>query len=130
MATGRYWFISEKANGAALDAAARFAEFMTATDAQQQWLAKLKRLPSDKEAAKSDQITADPILAGAMTQLRVARGVPPSLDMACAWSGISAHLSEVMTGARTPENAAAAMQADADTCVDDMGGDPTPTPAN
>jgi arabinogalactan oligomer / maltooligosaccharide transport system substrate-binding protein len=128
MATGRYWFISEKANGAALDAAARFTEFMTASDAQRQWLAKMKRLPSDKEAAKSDQITADPILFGAMAQLRVARGVPPALDMACAWSGINAHLPEVISGARTPENAAEAMQADADACIDDMGGDPTPTP--
>ena len=129
MATGRYWFISEKASGAALDAAARFAEFMTATDAQRQWLTKTKRLPSDKEAGKSDLITADPILSGAMAQLRVARGVPPALDMACAWSGIGAHFSEVMTGARTPENAAAAMQADAEACIEDMGGvEPTPTP--
>ena len=31
-----------------------------------------------------------------------------------------------MTGARTPENAAAAMQTDPDTCVDDMGGDRRP----
>jgi len=128
MATGRYWFISEKADGAALDAAARFTEFMTATDAQQQWLAKLKRLPSDKAVAQSEPITADPILSGAVAQLRVARGVPPALDMACVWSGINAHLSEVMTGARTPENAAAAMQADADVCIEDMGGDPTPAP--
>jgi maltose-binding protein MalE len=131
MATGRYWFISEKADGAALDAAARFIEFMTAADAQGQWLAKMKRLPSAKEAAQSELITADPILSAAMAQLRVARGVPPALDMACVWSGINAHLSEVMTGARMPENAAAAMQADADACIEDMGGAaPTPTPGN
>ena len=52
MATGRYWFISEQANGAALDAAARFIEFMTVNDAQRQWLSKTKRLPSDKEAGE------------------------------------------------------------------------------
>ena len=131
MATGRYWFISEQAEGAELDAAARFVEFMTSTDAQRQWLVKMKRLPSDKEAAQSDLITADPNLTGAMTQLRVARGVPPALDMACAWLGIDAHLSEVLTGARTPENAAAAMQADAEACIEEMGGvEPTPTPGN
>ena len=131
MATGRYWFISDKANGAALDAAARFVEFMTATDAQGQWLAKMKRLPSNREAGQSELIANDPILAGAMTQLRVARGVPPALDMACVWSGIDAHLSEVMAGARTPENAAAAMQADAETCIEDMGGGPpAATPEN
>ena len=129
MATGRYWFISEKTDGAALDAAARFVEFMTSPTAQRQWLAKMKRLPSDKEAAQSDLITADPTLTGAMSQLRIACGVPPALDMACAWRGIDAHLSEVLAGARTPENAAAAMQADAEACIEDMGGvQPTPTP--
>ncbi len=131
MATGRYWFISEKAEGAALDAAARFIEFMTSANAQGQWLAKTKRLPSFKAVAGSDLITEDPILTGAMTQLRVARGVPPALDMACVWSGIDAHLVEVMAGARTPENAAAAMQADAEACIEDMGGGPpSPTPEN
>ena len=133
MATGRYWLISEQAEGAALDAAARFVEFMTSADAQGQWLAKMKRLPSAKEAAQSELVADDPILAGAMTQLRVARGVPPALDMACVWSGIDAHLSEVMTGAWTPENGAAAMQADAEACIEEMGGGPPapmPTPEN
>jgi arabinogalactan oligomer/maltooligosaccharide transport system substrate-binding protein len=131
MATGRYWLISDEAEGAALDAAARFVEFMTSADAQGQWLAKMKRLPSAKEAAQSALIADDPILAGAMTQLRVARGVPPALDMACVWSGIDAHLSEVMAGARTPENGAAAMQADAEACIEETGGgEPTPTPEN
>jgi arabinogalactan oligomer/maltooligosaccharide transport system substrate-binding protein len=130
MATGSYWFMSDQAEGAALDAAARFIEFVTSADAQGQWMAKMKRLPSAKETAQSDLITDDPILAGALAQLRVARGVPPALDMACAWSGINAHLSEVMAGSRTPENAAAAMQADAEACIEEMGGGsapPTPT---
>ena len=73
MATGRYWLISDKAEGAALDAAARFVEFMTSADAQGQWLAKMKRLPSDKAAAQSELITDDPILAAAMMQLHVTR---------------------------------------------------------
>ena len=34
MATGRYWLISDKSEGAALDAAARFAEFMTSADSK------------------------------------------------------------------------------------------------
>ena len=62
MATGRYWLISDKAEGAALDAAARFVEFMTSADAQGQWLAKMKRLPSNKEAAteRADRRRSDP----------------------------------------------------------------------
>jgi len=128
MATGRYWFISQKADGARLDAAARFVEFMTSTEAQQQWLEKMHRLPSDKEAARSELITKDPILSGAMAQLRVARGVPPALEMACAWQGIDKYLPRVMADSITPEDAAPAMQTIADACVDDMTISPTPTP--
>ena len=128
MATGRYWFISSKAGGARLDAAARFIEFMTSTDAQRQWLEKMRRLPSDKDAAQSELIKVDPVLSGAMAQLRVARGVPPALEMACAWQGIDRYLPEVMAGTLGPEDAASAMQAEAEGCVEDMTIEPTPTP--
>ena len=57
-----------------------------------------------------------------MAQLKAARGVPPTLDMACAWRGIDAYLGEALSGARTPDNATAAMQADAEACIEEMGG--------
>jgi arabinogalactan oligomer/maltooligosaccharide transport system substrate-binding protein len=129
MATGRYWFVSNKADGVRLDAAARFVEFMTSPDTQRQWLEKMRRLPSDKNTSRSDVITKDPILSGAVGQLRVARGVPPALEMACAWQGIDRYLPEVMAGTLDPEDAAPAMQAEAEACVEDMGGNVTPTPS-
>lgn len=128
MATGRYWFISKKADASKLDAAARFIEFMISTDAQQQWLTKLHRLPSDKEALQSQVIKNDPVLSGAAAQLRVARGVPPALEMACAWQGIDRYLPEVMAGTLSPEDAAPAMQAEAEACIEEMGGYATPSP--
>ena len=112
MATGRYWFISNQVDSARLDAAARFIEFMTSTDAQGQWLAKMGRLPSNKATAQDALIKKDPILSGAVAQLRVARGVPPALRMACAWQGIDRYLPEVMAGTLAPEDAAPAMQAE------------------
>ncbi len=128
MATGRYWFISNRVDDAKLDAAARFIELMTSPDTQQQWLEKMRRLPSAKDASRSDVITKDPILSGAVAQLRVARGVPPALEMACAWQGIDRYLPEVMAGTLNPEDAAPAMQAEAEACVEEMGGEVTPTP--
>ncbi len=128
MATGRYWFIARNVTGAELDAAARFVEFMTSAEAQSRWLADLGRLPSHKEVATSEQVKADPLLAGIVAQLRLARGVPPALEMACAWQGIDAYLPAVMAGQLSPDDAPPQMQAEADACVEDMGGYLTPTP--
>lgn len=128
MATGRYWFIARNAVGAELDAAARFVEFMTSAEAQLRWLADLGRLPSHKEVAASEAVKADPILAGIVAQLRLARGVPPALEMACAWQGIDAYLPAVVAGQLSPDDAPPQMQAEADACVEDMGGYLTPTP--
>lgn len=128
MATGRYWFIARNVVGAELDAAARFVEFMTSAEAQSRWLTDLGRLPSHKEVVASEHVKADPLLAGIVAQLRLARGVPPALEMACAWQGIDAYLPAVMAGQLSPDNAPPQMQAEADACVEDMGGYLTPTP--
>lgn len=143
MATGRYWFISKDATGIELDAAARFVEFMTSVEVQQRWFVDLQRLPSLKQpeqvlgtfysaASESSQvagqINSGPILAGIIAQLRVARGVPPALEMVCVWQGIGAYLPVVMAGQLSPDDAAPQMQAKAEACVEDMGGYLTPTP--
>lgn len=128
MATGRYWFIAKGLTGAELDAAARFVEFMISAEAQQRWLADLGRLPSLKDAGIAGQLAADPLLAGSVAQLRVARGVPPALEMACAWQGLGAYLPAVMAGQLSPDDAPPQMQAEADACVEEMGGYLTPTP--
>ncbi len=128
MATGRYWFIAKQLTGAELDAAARFVEFMTSAETQRRWLTDLGRLPSLKEAGITEQMAADPLLAGSSAQLRVARGVPPALEMACAWQGIGAYLPAVMAGQLSPDDAPPLMQTEANACVEDMGGYLTPTP--
>ncbi len=160
LATGRYWFISEASTGPELDAAARFIEFMTSAEAQQRWLADLRRLPSVKQpellwdavsartdgepqaadAAPDEQTIAasnadsnadsivDSLMAGILAELRVARGVPPTLEMACVWQGIGAYLPAVMAGQLSPDDAPPQMQAQAEACVTDMGGYLTPTP--
>lgn len=129
MATGRYWFIAKHVEGAKLDAAKKFAEFMTAAPAQQDWLAKMQRLPSNKQVLGSRLITDDPLLQAAADQLRVARGVPPALEMTCAWRGMDAYFGKVMSNEVNPDDAPALMQAEADPCVADMTLE-TPTPTN
>ncbi len=128
MATGRYWFIADGVDGARLDAAARFVEFMTSAQTQDQWLTKMRRMPSSKETLASPAVLSDPVLAPMAEQLRLTRGVPPALEMPCAWRGMGAYFAKVMAGEITADDAAPAMQEVADACVADMNGDEvTPT---
>ena len=130
MATGRYWFIANGVDGQRLDAAIRFLEFMTSAQAQEQWLSKMRRLPSSKDTLASAAVLADPVLAPTAEQLRLTRGVPPALEMACAWRGMDAYFAKVMSGEISADDAAPAMQEIAGACIADMNGDEvTPTPA-
>ncbi len=128
MATGRYWFIADGVDGAKLDAAARFVEFMTSAQTQEQWLTKMERLPSSKEVLASPAVLSDPVLAPIADQLRLTRGVPPALEMTCAWRGMEAYFARVMAGEVTADEAAPAMQEVSDACVAEMAGDEA-TPA-
>ena len=49
MAAARNWFISAQSTGAQREAALRFATFMSSAHAQEAWLARMARLPSDRE---------------------------------------------------------------------------------
>jgi arabinogalactan oligomer/maltooligosaccharide transport system substrate-binding protein len=128
MATGRYWFIARHVEGAKLEAAKKFVEYMTSAPSQQDWLAKMQRLPSNEQVLGSKLITEDPNMQAVADQLRVARGVPPALEMACAWRGLDAYFGKVMSNEVNPDDAPALMQVEADACVADMAPE-TPTPA-
>lgn len=130
MATGQYWFVQKDVAGDKLAAAGQFIQYMTSAASQQEWLTKMRRLPSNKQVLGSKAITSDPILPGVVEQLRVARGVPPVLEMTCAWRGLDAYFSKVMSDQVSPDEAPAMMQAEADACVADMAIEtPTPTGA-
>ncbi len=114
---GKYWFISRTAEGPRLDAAKLFVEFMTSAQAQGQWLARLRRLPSNQSIAAGDLITKDPLLKASMDQLSKGRGMPAASEMRCAWSGMGLHLAPFLAGKLTPADAAKAMQIEAERCV-------------
>lgn len=128
MGTGRYWFVQEDTAGDKLSAAAKFIAFMTSPATQQRWLTKMRRLPSSKQALTSTAITNDPLLPAVVEQMQIARGVPPVLEMTCAWRGMDAYFGKVMNDEISPDEAPSKMQAEADTCASDMALDATPTP--
>jgi len=117
---GKYWFISKVAQGPTLDAAVKFVEFMTSSGAQETWTSRAGRLPSNKEAARSEVITQDPIKSGSVDQLSKGRGLQSVPEMYCAWGAMRAPLASVMDGTMTPTAASQAMQDEAERCIADM----------
>jgi maltose-binding protein MalE len=117
---GKYWFISRDATGAHLDATVKFVEFMTSAQAQEAWASKSGRLPSSREAARSEVITQDPIKSASVDQLSKGRGLQSVPEMYCAWDAMRAPLADVMDGKMTPDAASQAMQEEAERCIADL----------
>jgi arabinogalactan oligomer/maltooligosaccharide transport system substrate-binding protein len=119
LASGKHWFIgrSSEASPAKRVAVKAFVEWMTAAQAQNRWLEKARRLPSDAAAAASPVITTDPIRAGEMAQLRQSRGLPAAPEMRCVWRAMRPGLEAVMAGATSPQAASHDMQAVATACI-------------
>jgi maltose-binding protein MalE len=123
---GKDWYISKEAQGHELDAAVKFVEFMTSARAQETWASKAGRLPSSKEAARSEVITQDPIKVGSVDQLSKGRGLQSVPEMYCAWSAMRTPLASVMDGTMNPTRASEAMQDEAERCIEDMNAGETP----
>jgi len=87
---------------------------------QLKWLNEKKRLPSVQKLFDDPSIKSDPILAGSATDLLNGTGMPAATEMRCNWDAMRPNLEQVMAGNMTPEDAAAAMQVAAETCVKDL----------
>jgi arabinogalactan oligomer/maltooligosaccharide transport system substrate-binding protein len=120
MAAGKHWFINSQSTGVQREAAIRFADFMTSAPVQEAWLTRMGRLPSNRETLELARNGADPLVAGAAGQLLHTRGLPPTQAMPCIWRAMAPALGQLMVGSSSPEEAAAAMQADAERCVEEL----------
>jgi arabinogalactan oligomer/maltooligosaccharide transport system substrate-binding protein len=123
---GKYWYISKEAQGHELDAAVKFVEFMTSAEVQETWASKAGRLPSSKEAARSEVITQDPITSGSVDQLSKGRGLQSVPEMYCAWGAMRAPLAGVMDGTMNPTMASQAMQDEAERCIEELNAEEAP----
>jgi len=99
---------------------------MTSAQAQEAWASKAGRLPSSREAAKSEVITQDPIRSASVDQLSKGRGLQSVPEMYCAWGAMRAALAEVMDGKTTPDAASQVMQEEAERCIADMDAEEAP----
>jgi len=101
-------------------AALKLAQCFISDPVQLRWLKEQKRLPSVQKLFDDPSIKSDPILAGSAADLLNGTGMPAATEMRCNWDAMKPNLSEVLAGNMTPEDAAAAMQTAAETCVKDL----------
>jgi arabinogalactan oligomer/maltooligosaccharide transport system substrate-binding protein len=94
-----------------------FIEYATNEENQLDMVTTLTRLPALKVALANDMITSDPILAGSAEQMTVGTPMPTVLEMRCNWDAMKPEMQAVLADQESAEDAAAAMQSAADTCI-------------
>ena len=91
--------------------------FVTSANNQALMIAKLNRLPALKAALNDPLIANDPILKGSADQMVEGTPMPTVTEMRCNWDAMKPEMQAVLADTKTPEDAAAAMQAAAETCI-------------
>jgi arabinogalactan oligomer/maltooligosaccharide transport system substrate-binding protein len=115
--SGKYFMFRIGLEGAELQAALDFATFVTSEVVQLEWANQFRRLPGLKAALDEPIISEDPILSGSADQMVVGTPMPTVVEMRCNWDAMKPEMIAVLTGVKTPEDAAAAMQPAAEACI-------------
>jgi arabinogalactan oligomer/maltooligosaccharide transport system substrate-binding protein len=115
--SGVYFMLPDGLEGAKLEAAKGFINFVTNDANQVKMIAELNRLPALKAALNDPLITDDPILKGSADQMVVGTPMPTVSEMRCNWDAMKPEMQAVLADTETPADAAPAMQSAAETCV-------------
>jgi arabinogalactan oligomer/maltooligosaccharide transport system substrate-binding protein len=107
----------EEASEAKMDAVRGFINFVTNPTNQALMVAKLNRLPALEVALDDPLIANDPILKGSADQMKVGTPMPTVSEMRCNWDAMKPEMGAVLADTKSPEDAAAGMQAAAENCV-------------
>ncbi len=94
-----------------------FARFLVQPDVQLRIASDLQRLPALHTSLVSPAINGDAVLVAAAAQAEEALGLPPTLALRCALSGINVQLPAFLKEQIDQQQAAAAMQQFAETCM-------------
>ncbi len=116
--SGVYFMLAKEVTGDKLEAAKEFINFVTTKEKQLEQVTLLKRLPALKEALDDPLITGDPLLKGSADQMVVGTPMPTVLEMRCNWDAMKPEMQAVLADTRSAEDAAAAMQAAAEACIE------------
>ncbi len=116
--SGTYIMFPKDLAGDKLAAALKLTQYFISKDVQLKWVKDQKRLPSLQALYTDPAITGDPILSQAAAALVAAGvGMPPFATVRCFWDSTKPNMQSVYAGKMTPEDAAAASQKAAESCI-------------
>jgi arabinogalactan oligomer/maltooligosaccharide transport system substrate-binding protein len=118
--SGTYFMLPKNLAGDKLAAVVAFINFVSNDANQTREVTELKRLPALRSALGSDLIKNDPILSGSAAQMEKGVPMPSVLEMRCNWDSMKPEMQAVLSGSKSPEDAAKAMQAAAVLCIENL----------
>jgi arabinogalactan oligomer/maltooligosaccharide transport system substrate-binding protein len=107
-------------DAAKLAAVKGFVAFVTNRENQVLQIEKLNRLPALTAALDDPLITGNAVLKGSADQMVVGTPMPVVPEMRCVWDSWKPEMGAVLAGSKTAEDAAAAMQTSAETCIQNL----------
>lgn len=120
MTSGKFLFFNNKLKGKKLEAAKKFATFVTSPETQTSMVKETGRLPALKAVADSAVVSGDPILKATDEAMTHGQPMPMAVEMRVVWDAIRPQLQNVMAGRTEPIQAAGVMQKDAVTKIRQM----------
>jgi arabinogalactan oligomer/maltooligosaccharide transport system substrate-binding protein len=118
--SGVFFMLPEGLEGDKLEAVQGFIGFVTNPSNQALQIAKLNRLPALEVALDDTLIANNPILKGSADQMVVGTPMPTVSEMRCNWDAMKPEMQAVLADTKSPEDAAAAMQAAAEACIESL----------
>ncbi len=118
---GVYLMYTRDLAGARLDQARALATALLQPAAQARIAQELGLLPALRSALADPAIQQQPALAAAAAHAEEALGLPADKELRCAWDALAIWLPSVLLDEQPPDQAAARMQQDAETCASEAG---------
>jgi maltose-binding protein MalE len=113
MTASKGYSINVNVKDSELPAVIELVTYLTSAKATLRDATTLGVLPSDREAWASPEIQGDPVLQMSQHGYSLGRRMPVTPEMRVLWDVMRPGMQQAMNGSRTPEAAAAKMQADA-----------------
>jgi arabinogalactan oligomer/maltooligosaccharide transport system substrate-binding protein len=107
----KLFMIASDVEGDELTAVANFIAFATNEDNQIAIANDISRLPGRLSAQKAESITSNPILTASAEAVAYGTPMPAVLEMRANFDAMKPEMGAVLSGTKTPEEAAKAMQA-------------------
>lgn len=114
MLGGRFLYLNAKTKGPQLEAAKKFADFVTSKMVQLRIATQLDSIPASLEVRNDPAIQNNALLTASIAAAAQAKPMPPQVEMRAAWDGMRIMVQRAMSGQETPAAAVKTGQKAAD----------------